>query len=294
MGVPMQSFALDLITPAFAAQAMGATKLHPRDANQEAFQHLLTKHGHQIAQLRGLEALVSPDYQPLNELLRKHGFNETFGPGIDLGVVSILDMLVEWLHQATKTTIDEPLGGGAFKQYPAFEVPEDGVQLYRVGANAEPLVRLLCKNGDSVWLVIPGLTPASGLQLALTAQAMAEMAHTEYQGDYAGAVVPMLEMDLEPDLGWLNGLGITSPEYGTRSIDEAAQQYKLRMNEQGARVKVATTFVFESCVIEPEPYRLDRPFIGWFTQAGHDELAIAPFYAAQDSWKSSGESLEDL
>ena len=69
-------------------------------------------------------------------------------------------------------------------------------------------------------------------------------------------------------------------------IDQAFQQFMLRMNEKGARAKVATGIAMrKGGPLGPAVLHIDRPFVGWFTQQGAPELPIACFYADYDSWR---------
>jgi hypothetical protein len=78
-------------------------------------------------------------------------------------------------------------------------------------------------------------------------------------------------------------------------IGEAYQEFKLRANEKGARVKVATTlFVARGIRLAPEPYVMNQPFLGCFTQPGHDKLPLAAFWADTDSWRNPEGSLDEL
>jgi len=115
-------------------------------------------------------------------------------------------------------------------------------------------------------------------------QAMASKTHADRTW-IDGAIVPMVDISTNVPLEWMLGAVC-----GGQSIDQAFQQFRIRMNEQGARAKVATGFATRG--MSPRPVTFDRPFAGWFTQSG-SELPIALFYAAQDSWKAAG-SLNDL
>jgi hypothetical protein len=98
---------------------------------------------------------------------------------------------------------------------------------------------------------------------------------------FAGAKVPMIDFDLTPDLRWLLGARMTTRSGDRYRIEQAGQQFKLRMDDTGARVKVATTLAFVATslrVFEPTVFIVDRPFYGWWTQRGVD-LPMAAFFA---------------
>ena len=68
----------------------------------------------------------------------------------------------------------------------------------------------------------------------------------------------------------------------------------MRMDETGARVKVATAVGAERFMsVEPILLVLDRPFYGWWTQKGLN-LPMAAFFADWDALHQPAGSLEDL
>ena len=135
----------------------------------------------------------------------------------------------------------------------------------------------MTSTGHSLWLMKAD-EPATGIELAILAQhILGSVTGIRHDRWIAGAKVPMLEMDLKPDLSWMMGLDLIGPILGTQDLDQAFQQFKLRANERGARVKVATGFATRS--IQPLPYEFNDPFIGFFTQPGNNSLAMAAFWA---------------
>ncbi len=296
----MTSKILDLSTMAHALNELSNTQLGACtwvgvSESQRQFLDWYKANRDEVAKLDSLEALASFDSDELNNFLTERGFKPVFEPSYSLGVVSVLDMLVEWIVKGANTTIytyDPALGES--RNFPAFEIAPEGVDVYNVHRYEHPLVRLHTKTGHSLWLVQSD-EPHSGLRLN-------EIARDYLSRDYpvstewtAGVRVPMLEMDLEVELDWMTGLSAAVHDVGGEfTIDRAVQQFKLRANDVGARVKVATSFAFESMSYKPEPYVFDRPFIGFFTQPGHDKLPLAAFWADTDSWRNPGGTLEDL
>lgn len=248
------------------------------------------EHREQLKVLAGLKALASTDYNQLNDFLEKNGFERLFDPFDGIGAASILDMLIEWLRVYPTTTV-EAYDGKTWREFPAFTVDAAGVEVYEVEGFDYPLARLLTTTGDSLWLMMVYQSPASGLDLASMAMVMAR-ANRSIHPDYTlGAVVPMAELDLKPDLSWLLGAS-TEDDW---VITQAFQMFKLRITSRGARVKVATGIALErSLSFEPEPLVFNQPFIGFFTQKGQDDLPLAAFYAAPDVWREPMGELEDL
>jgi hypothetical protein len=161
---------------------------------------------------------------------------------------------------------------------------------YAPGAGAAPplggandsLIQSLVKR------VLSGLRPARQTRLATVPGARA-------YPTFAGARIPMIDFDLTADLDWLLGavLFTVSPE--PYRIEQAKQQFKLRMDETGARVKVATAMVAGAVSLHygPTIFIVDRPFYGWWTQRGVD-VPMAAFFADWDCWRKPAGALEDL
>jgi hypothetical protein len=231
----------------------------------------------------------------LNSFLKARGFDPMFRPFEGFGVASILDMLVEWAHKGTITSLDHyDAQSFTFTEYPAFQLPATGVEVYDVAGFDQPLVRLRTTTGHSLWLMKAG-EPETGITLNALAQKALTSVRSWNSQWTVGVIVPMLEMDLKPDLNWMLGAHTFSPKAGFQEVVQAFQMFKLRANEKGARVKVATGFATRATMsLPPEPYPFDEPFIGFFTQPGHETLALAPFWADTDVWKAPEGTLEEL
>jgi len=299
----MTSQALDLVTMGHALSELSATYLGDcqwqvtsgeQRQQQQGFLAWYMAHRDEIGKLSNLEALASTDYTKLNAFLVARGFDPLFDPFPGVGVASVLDMLVNWLHKGTLTTIERyDTATRRPAIYPAFVLPAAGVELFDVMGFNQPLGRLLTKTGESLWLMKAD-EPSSGIVLANLAHEILSADRKLTSEWTVGAAVPMLEMSLEPDISWMVGMETSNRAGQSFVIEQAFQQFKLRANEKGARVKVATGFGFECTSFGPDPYIFDDPFVGFFTQQGHDALPMAAFYADTDSWRNTGGTLEEL
>jgi hypothetical protein len=292
---------LDLPTMAKAltclSQTIGSDQWVPvsdptKGRQQQLFLEWCHQHRSRVDALDDLQTAVSTSSHVLNSFLVKSGFEPAFREITQggVGVVAILDMLVRWAVEASITTITRYEYTPNYREFHhrAFEIPKDGAQFFSVPDQRRPLVRLATREGGAVWLMMAD-RPVDGLDLAKTATfAMA----TRKPADdtwWSAVQVPTLEIDTKVQLDWILGLSADS-----HIIDQAFQLLKLRMNEKGARVKVATGFATtRGGSRTPMPLEYDRPFIGWFTQDG-STLPIAAFYADYDSWTEPGGNLEDL
>lgn len=307
----MATRALDVITILHALQTLGhelkLARWQPQNpAQREVFAWLETYHK-QLVRITGLEAKASRFYEELNAFLEHKGFSlrlDPFDPTSGLGVVSVLDKLVRWL-KGPGTLTNIPTHTGA---KPAFELPPAGVRIYEVADyRGSYLLELLTQSDETLWLFVHQDASVEGLDLMkLALDVMGHPRQTPMNripagsGErafptFAGAKVPMIDFDLTPDLAWLLGAGLTTKRGDRYSIRQAKQQFKLRMDETGAHVKVATALVgmLVSARFEPTVFTVDRPFYGWWTQRGID-VPMAVFFADWDCWRKPAGTLEDL
>jgi hypothetical protein len=244
-----------------------------------------------LKKITSLKAKGSKDWQELNEFLVENKFQPKFKPFDGIGVVSILDKMVKWLNGAAEIITINAWNG---KTYPGFEIPPSGVEIYKMSGGI--LAELKTKSEDTPWLFLPDkgqekLQSLDLIQLSLDVMLQAK----KHDQDYAGAKIPMLDFDVEPDISFLLG-AYTQDTKGTYwYISQAFQQFKMRMDETGARVKVATGMAMTKGIsFGPTKLIFDRPFYGWWTQKGLEKLPMAVFRAEEDSWRKPEGSLEDM
>jgi hypothetical protein len=285
----MASMALDFTTIGRALKEFervsGDSSWVSCSTEQAALLKWLDEHQDTVLQLTDLWAKASPDHRVLNAFLREHKFPEMFDPlegGV--GVVAILDMLVNWLVRGRNELIQAADGN----TYPGFKLDSSTAKVCDVAGYESPLVALKTTTGHTVWLM-EAPEPDSGLDLALHVQKLLESPRfPRYSGD---VVVPKIDLDLKPNIDWLCRLSAVPSGW---FVDEAFQLFKLRMNEIGARVKVATGITMRVVSLPPEPYIFTRPFMGFFTQPDHANLALAAFWADYDVWREPEGTLEEL
>lgn len=259
-----------------------------RGALQRRFLDWYGQYRYAVEGLSGLETEASTSAGILNKFLVENGFAPLFREISDggVGVAAILDMLVRWAVEARITTIARY--DASRYEHRAFEIPKAGAEFFNVPGEEQPLVRLATKDGGGVWLMMTS-GPTDGMWLVEAAAfAMANYRPADDKW-WSSVQVPTLEIDTEVSLDWMLGLSA-----GDHIIDQAFQIFKLRMNEEGARVKVATGLAtMRGGPRLPKPLVFNRPFIGWFTQPG-SSIPMAVFYAHHDSWQAPGGDLEDL
>lgn len=298
----MATRALDVVTVAHAINTLEKEFLGPdrkwqvSNSEQERFFRIYLEMVSYLPQITGLKAKASMKYEELNRFLTSERFApmfRPFDPKMGIGVVSILDKFVKWLEgKATLAKVYGPIG----KEYPGFSLSASGVTIYSVGGGY--LAQLLTKSDDTLWLFLPPEKSYDSFSKGLD---LVEKAMALVRGDkqptnlYAGALIPKVDFNIKPDISWLLKASTFDKSGQYWFVDQAFQQFKLRMNEEGARARVATGVAVMRASVVATPPRLifDRPFLGWFTQKGIP-VPMAVFYADCDSWREPAGTLEDL
>lgn len=286
---------------------------HPNYPLQERLLKWYDQNWDKVEMLEGLKTEASTSDKVLNQFLTDNGFEPMFRPippGC-WGAAAILDMLVSWAVKASLTSLTTLNADYSRTEHTAFEIPEQGFEIFDVLGQPYQLVKIHTleqpkdasrlvvrsqggtqglpaagKKGGAVWLIMAD-RPQHGLDLVdLAVKSMATRTPADSEW-ISSVVVPTLEIDAKVNLDWMLGV-----HAGSQLIDQAFQIFKLRMNQEGARVKAATGFATRES-LAPKPLLFDSPFTGWFTQAD-SEIPIAAFYADEDSWKFSGKTLEDM
>lgn len=230
--------------------------------------------------------MASDSHETLNSFLVERRFDPMFRSFRGIGVASVLDMLVEWSAKAVKTSIGT-YAGDTWRNFSAFEIPQGGVEFFVVPGSHEPLIRIDTRSGHRLWL-IKADAPTTAFDLPFLAQDLLDGPYErDNSGCFNGVRIPTLEIDTKPDIDWLKNMGVG----GTRGITDAFQQFKLRMDVTGAHVKVASGI---SARGGPVSYQFNQPFLGFFTQPGHDRLPLACFYAGFDAWRTPKGTLNEL
>jgi hypothetical protein len=179
------------------------------------------------------------------------------------------------------------------------------------GYRGSSLLELLTQSEETLWLWVHEDTSLEGLDLVkLSMDVMQRPRQTPTSSaprrgppspleraypTFAGAQIPMIDFDLQSDLGWLLKAGLSTTSGDDYFMEQAKQQFKLRMDETGARVKVATTLQMHlaSFSYGPRIFTVDRPFYGWWTLRGV-EVPMAAFFADWDCWRRPEGALEAL
>ena len=232
--------------------------------------------------------------EELNKILKEEGFDiqlQDFEPN-EFGVVSILDVLVEWLVKGTEDHL-------VFKgtEYPAVrmentaEVDNEYKVLFESLTSTQhplcPIALVHTQSGDKVYMTVADRA-AEGFDLT---NRINEIRTTLQRGEhYDYLKFPMVDLNQQVDIAWLMGMNTTDENTGNPAIiSQALQQTKFKMNQFGARVKsaVAIGVVITSVPPPPRGLEIDRPFFLWIEREGIT-VPVMYAYLDQEDWKDPG------
>ena len=240
---------------------------------------------------KNLVSKASKDVSVINDFLSKNGFDIQLSPmaGSDFAVASILNVLVEWIKEGTKTSISNKNG-----TFPAVSIKADGEMGPRMLLNQEihpyPVVEIPTKSGDIVYMTVVDFINLDLFSISDKVQRLKYLAKQGGTTNKACKVIfPMVDYNKQVDISWLKGMAL-----GEYSIGEALQQTKFRMNEIGARAESAVAFKMRCLVVEKdEVVLIDKPFLLWIQREGIDIPLFTGIFA-EDVWKAPASLGQDI
>src|SRR3989344_2652430 len=241
-----------------------------------------------------LRAWVDTVAERLNKILKDEGFDiqlEDFADG-EFGVVSILDVLVEWIKEGRQTEIQAADNA----RYPAVRFSESTenvegggrvvvYEAFTVNGSPNPIVRLNTKSGDTVAMTIAD-GEASGFTLIEKIDALRTATSQPIYPD--SFTFPMVDYNQSKTLSWLLGLATQAANGKGYEGSEALSQTKFKMNHLGARLKDAVAIAIRTTSFRQRMnIVIDRPFYLWIERPG---VPAPVFYAYFDQadWKNPG------
>jgi hypothetical protein len=236
-----------------------------------------------------IESIASFTADDINRFLRQRGFMIQLAPfrrggnWREVGVASVLDLLVDWLRPGTETTIRGQDGN----VYPAAHLGGTVSSFHQAAHHHYPVAQLQTTSGDRVYMT--RLDSASAdVELLQYAQQLSGTLQPIY--DYSGIVFPMVDLKQEVDISWLLDLETTSAIGEPIKIVQALQETHLAMNPEGARAKSAVALgMLVASVYEPKPdLVIDGPFLVWFQRPGLTKPLFVG-YITEEDWKNPGE-----
>lgn len=241
-----------------------------------------------LSRMDEIESIAHIDANVINQWLKERGFNiqlEPFGLG-GFGVASMMDLLGKWAIKGKESTVVDEDG----KQFPGIKMTNYGLKFYRIEGDSNLIIELEVRTGDRVFLKMEPEVP-SGLEIVAFAEAIQEKMLEISPGAEGidGLIFPKIDLDQKFALDWLLGFRIECEHENIPyfEIEQALQQTKLKMNEEGFRVKsaVAIGILAGSAMMRTEPYVINRPFLMWITRPQFAKPLFVG-YLNKDVWRN--------
>ncbi len=240
----------------------------------------------QVKNLPEIESIAAKDAETINTFLQQRGFDikiQPFHSPPEIGVASVLKILLEWIQPGVVTTIHHGLTDD---RYPGVRIKS--IHSFYTSKHAQnTIVSIKARNGDSVSMTVFDQPPVL-FDLTALVDKIIETAKPIF--GYDNVEFPMIDYDEFIDISWMQGMTLIGNN-GPWTISQAVQQTKFRMNEIGAKVEsaVAMGVRYTHCVTQQrQDLIIDRPFLLWVNRPGMTHpLFIAHF--AEDSWKKPKE-----
>ena len=229
-----------------------------------------------------LAAWADTNIARLNKILKDKGFSiqlqERPSQDEQVGVVSILDVMVKWLHEGEKGSITT-----ADKNSYAAVAMNDGFNMHTAAGHQHPVISILTKGEDKVFMTVADKKYES-FDLLSRIKKIRTSLTKKSEKSYDKVRFPMVDYDESMALSWLLKLGV-----GDKEIDQALQQTKFKMNEKGAHVKSAVAISIVRTSVQPPKsiYTIDKPFLVWIERPGVDAPVFAG-YMDYKQWKDPG------
>jgi hypothetical protein len=231
-----------------------------------------------------LHAWASKDASELNGILEREGFAIRV-PELgrdDFAVVSILDVLVEWLRKGDRAEIDRD---GI--SYPAVRL--ESFTVVTSPDHPHPIAVLPTKSGDRLCMTVADQA-RKGFDL-LRAIEVIRRAQEPSSARFGSLVFPMVDLDQELELDWVVGMHTIDEGGRPVVVTYGAQQTKLRMNLKGAHVESAAALAMRVARMQPSvtfDLVVDRPFFCWIERDGVSQPILLA-YVDEHEWKDPGD-----
>jgi len=237
-----------------------------------------------------LDSIAADTAAEVNAFLAEHGFDIQLqhwpNDGHNFGVAGVSDILDHWVNAADLVTIT----GADGQSYKGFSLADE--QLCEIFepppvAFRNPVAQVRTKDGLNVRFVMCD-PPDDQLHMARLARILHIHEPGRGRTGHSAAHLPMVDLNIEPDVSWLIGLVLSSP-FGDWLVKQAKMQVMLKMNEKGFRAKEAAAMGMREMVMAAPagPLVFNRPFL---MTAGKPDVPVPVFsaYIAQDTWTNPG------
>lgn len=239
-----------------------------------------------------LHSLASYSTEELNRWLTQEGFNvqlQEFDEE-EFGIVSMLDVLVNWLRSGETHTLPTDRG-----MFPAVRMKDgwrdesgqwiDAFVIHESPTYAHPVAKVFTQTGDAVYMTIAD-KEREGFSLLEKIESIKSELNPS-RDDIEALIFPMIDLNQEVDISWFRYMWTTGEDGFAGIIGQALQQTKFKMNQHGARAKSAVAFSVSRGISLPPIIMIDRPFFLWIERPGLS-MPLFAAYLSEEVWKDPG------
>ncbi len=242
-----------------------------------------------LAKALPIRSVFSAIADVVNDFLEKEGFSiklDPLGPD-EYGMAAVLKLVLEWVHTGKRTIVDTRYGRMVGVSLPVPTVA------HTVSGHDHPVVTVEAVGWMKIILTQAGdKKDLKGPDLFRVAQALNKGLAGAEPFECVGVRFPRTELDIEPSLEWVIGMGTTTKDGRGCLVTQAKQQVRLVLDEKGAIIEEATAMAMalESCGSRPEPVVIRDTFLAILVVPldGVDEVAL-PFVVQPSAWKKVDE-----
>ena len=237
----------------------------------------------EIPTIKEIKSVAHIDVEVVNKWLQEYDFDIRLDPFDEngFGAAAMLDLLGLWLVKGSQASVATNDGS----KYPGVRM-DSGFTFNTVGGSSNLVVALETGDQDVVYMMMDEKVPSGFEMVSYVEEILQNM--TPVERDYEAVVFPMIDLEEEGSLEWLLQLQLMIPQdrFPFYFIQQALQQTKLKMNQEGFRVKsvAAVAMTLGAAFPESPPYIINKPFLMWITRPGLSRpLFVA--YLNTDVWK---------
>lgn len=244
-----------------------------------------------VKRIREIESIASFRAEEIAEFLRKRGSNAGFAPlrRNEMGIASMLDLLVEWKNKGENIEIETPQK----EKYKGVRIGERGVGFYSSRKHNNPIACLGTKTVDKVFVTMldEKFVSDNPGEFALHNKIKEMKSNIRERYDFGGIRFPKVDLEQAGDAIWLSGINTISQKGDPVIFAHAYQKNRLRMNEFGARFQSefrGSMVLGATMKKQKEDHIINKPFLCWIEKTGIKQ-PIFVAYVTKDDWRDPGD-----
>lgn len=254
-----------------------SSEISPRTGEQAEFLQMFEDLIEEVPNIGEIESTASEDVRDVNAWLSRKGCDIRLpecGVG-ELSMASVFETVMTWLSDGKRSLVKGIDGN----DHVGVLIKKNVTVAHEAVVHPNPVVRVRAKTGTVCMSVVDEM-PEGFAGLFLKVAQLDSVKSTSHH--YDGVVFPMVDLDVSPDISFMNGMEIGPDCF----VGNVIQRTRFQMNEKGAMAESgAAGQLYKSVSFRTlKPCVIDRPFLLWIRRDGFE----FPLFAAllcEDVWK---------